>query len=90
MIFPQNRQARLNGNKMNEKLIIYVSVQGSIQHWYPVEAIQEHENCYRIVEINPDPEHFYWQFTTNEIVCCKENKFAENEFGLIALEKCNH
>jgi len=78
------------GIAMFKKTLIYISVEGSIQHWYPIQAIREHENCYRIVDMNPDPEHFYLQFAFDEIVLCEEHKFAEGEFGLVARGKCQH
>lgn len=78
------------GINKSEKTLIYVRVECLIQHWHPVRAIHEHEDCYRIIDTNPDPEHFYLRFSFGDIVQCKENEFAENEFGLIAVEKCNH
>lgn len=82
------------GINIFEKKLIYVSVE-TFDHpntliWNPVQAIHEHENCYRIIEPNPDPEHEHWQFSFNDIVICKNHEFAENEFGLIAFEKCPH
>ena len=79
---------------MLEKTLIYISV-SMFDHptttiWHPVQVVHEHENCYRIIEESDDPEHEYWQFSFDEIVHCKEHKFAEGEFGLIAFEKCNH
>ena len=79
---------------MSEKTLIYISA-NTYNHpntlsWIPVNAIHEHENCYRITESSSDPEHEYWQFTFDDVVDCKNNKFAENEFGLIAFEKCKH
>jgi hypothetical protein len=48
-----------------------------IQDWYPVQAIHERENCYRIVEINPDPEHFYLQISFTAAKCGTSKK-ADN------------
>ncbi len=56
--------------------------------WQLVQAVHEHRNCYRIIESSSDPEHEYWQFSFDETVSCNSNQFAENEFGLIAVEKC--
>ena len=79
---------------MFEKTLIYVSVESYNQSntiiWHPVQAVHEHKNCYRVLESSVDPEHEYWQFSFNEIVKCDEHEFAKNEFGLIAVEKCNH
>ena len=79
---------------MFEKQLIYVSAK-SYDHpsrsvLDPVQSIHEHENCYRIIEQNPDPEHWYPDFKFGDLVRCENHKFAENEFGLIAVEKCNH
>lgn len=79
---------------MVKKILIFVSAT-TYDHpntfdWIPVQASQEHENCYKILESSSDPEHDYWQFTLNDVVICRAYKFAENEFGLIALEKCSH
>ena len=76
---------------MQETVIIYVSVKGRHEQiWEPVQAINKHGSCYQIIEKNADPEHWYQEFDFGEIVLCEENKFAEDEFGLIALEKCEH
>lgn len=79
---------------MSEKVLIYVSATSydrpNTFTWIPVQAVHEHENCYRILESSDDPEHDYWQFTFDEVVVCEINKFAENEFGLIAIKKCSH
>ena len=79
---------------MSDTTLIYVSVttytHPNTLDWYPVKAFHEHENCYRILESSADPEHEYWKFSLNEIVRCYDYKFAENEFGLIAVEKCPH
>ena len=79
---------------MSEQTLIYISV-STYDHpntliWQPVRAVHEHGNCYRIMESSSDCEHEYWQYAFNDIVICNNNKFAENEFGLIAIEKCNH
>ena len=70
-------------------VIIYVAVKYSRKpDLYPVRAIHEGEDCYRIVEVNPDSEHLYWEFGQGDIVKCEEHLFAENEIGLIARAKC--
>ena len=79
---------------MFEKQLIYVNVE-SYDHpntliWHPVQSIHEHENCYRIIEQNPDSEHWYQDFDFGDLVSCENHKFAENEFGLIVVEKCSH
>lgn len=79
---------------MREKKLIYVNAT-TFDHpntfdWVPVQSVHEHENCYRVLESSNDPEHDYWQFSLNDVVRCEEYKFAENEFGLIAVEKCKH
>ncbi|HRH44955.1 MAG TPA: hypothetical protein PKY82_25175 [Pyrinomonadaceae bacterium] len=79
---------------MIKELLIYVSLK-TYDHpntlsWIPVKAIHRHEDCYQIIEENHDPEHCYPQFDFRDVVRCVINKFAENEFGLIAVEKCNH
>ncbi len=69
--------------------IIYVAVKYSRRpDWYPVQAVHERENCYRIVETNPDPEHLYWEFSEGDVVKCEKHIFAENEVGLVARVKC--
>ncbi len=94
MTFHQNHLQRLNGSNMSEKKLIYVSyttyVHPNTDGWQPVQAIHEHKNCYRVLEESDDPEHDYWQFSLGDIVECKNNKFAEGEFGLIAIKKCAH
>jgi hypothetical protein len=94
MTFHQNRQARLNGNNLIEKTLIYLSTttqdNPNTSTWLPIRSVHEHGNYYRIIESSSDPEHEYWQFGFDEVVDCKNNKFAENEFGLIAVEKCQH
>lgn len=79
---------------MLEKQIIYVSAK-SYDHpdtliRHSVQSIHEHENCYRIIERNPDTEHWYQDFDFGDLVRCENHKFAENEFGLIAVGKCSH
>lgn len=78
------------GINMNQKTLIFVSIKGHTLDWYPVIAVHEHENCYRIIERNPDPEHWYQDFDFGDLVRCENHKFAENEFGLVAVDKCNH
>jgi hypothetical protein len=79
---------------MSEKTLIYVSVttysNPNTFSWFPVQSFHEHENCYRIIESSSDPEHEYWEFTLNDVVSCRNNKFAEGEFGLTVFEKCAH
>lgn len=76
---------------MNNQTLIYVDVKyfdHSGKFWEPVQSIQVHEKCYEILESSTDPEHVYWEFTLGDIVRCETNKFAEGEFGLIAVSKC--
>jgi hypothetical protein len=70
--------------------LIYVNEIGrpGNTNWYPVEAVHEHDNCYRIISVNPDSEHIYWEFDTDDVVSCQTHKFAEGEFGLVARGKC--
>lgn len=79
---------------MSDEILIYISVkhydhQKDIDR-YPVRPVHIRENCYRILESSSDPEHEYRQFSLNESVRCANREFAENEFGLIAVEKCQH
>jgi hypothetical protein len=69
--------------------IIYVDVQGyPVKIWNPVQSTHMHDNCYRVLESSPDPEHEYWEFEDGDIVCCESHNFAEGETGLIAVAKC--
>ncbi|HLM59216.1 MAG TPA: hypothetical protein VK308_00290 [Pyrinomonadaceae bacterium] len=72
-------------------VLIYVAVDGyNVEVWSPVDAVPEHDDCYRIVTVNDDPEHWYPQFDFGDVVRCENHTFAEGEFGLVAREKCEH
>ncbi|HLM01704.1 MAG TPA: hypothetical protein VK400_11670 [Pyrinomonadaceae bacterium] len=75
----------------NPIILIYVNeiTRPGDTNWYPVEAVHKHDDCYRIVSLNPDPEHVYWEFYTDDVVRCETIEFAEGEFGLVARSKCN-
>ena len=74
---------------MNDFTIIYVSVKGSpVDVWHPIKSIRVSDDCYRIAESNPDPEHWCWQFDLGDVVRCKNHAFAEGEIGLTAYAKC--
>lgn len=79
---------------MSDEILIYISVKHCDYpkdiDWYPVQSVRVHGNCYRILESSSDPEHEYRQFSQDEIVRCDNQEFSENEFGLIAVEKCRH
>lgn len=70
--------------------LIYVNESTRIgtPSWHPIEAVHEHGDCYRIISLDPDPEHSYWEFSTDDVVRCESHKFAEGEFGLVARSKC--
>jgi hypothetical protein len=74
---------------MNNQTLIYIDVKGYPgKHWLAVQSIKMHENCYKVLEESEDPEHEYWEYTLGDIVRCETNEFAEGEFGLIAVSKC--
>ena len=57
--------------------------------YYPVEAVKEHDMCFRILDENEDPEHCHWPFECNDIVECIWHYFSENdEPDLVATKKC--
>jgi len=73
--------------RMNE--LIYVNVVGFPDgNLEPVSAEHVHGSCFRITAENDDDEHFPWEFETGEIVICEKVTFYENEFGLVAKNKC--
>ena len=56
----------------------------------PVEAVKEHEMCFRILDENDD-DHCLWPFNCNETVECVWHRFSENDdLDLVATKKCNH
>ena len=72
-------------------VLIYVAIEDrNVEIWSPVDAVPEHDDCYRIVTVNDDPEHWYPQFDFGDVVRCEIHTFAEGEFGLVAREKCKH
>lgn len=75
---------------MSSSEIIYIDEKDSLpKHWRSVAAEHQHGHCYRVLESSEDPEHFYRQFESGDVVRCEVNEFYEGETGLIAVSECN-
>jgi len=67
---------------------IYVSLQNEgVDCWRPVEATPLKGDIYEIVDANPFPEEEQWQFSSGDVVRCKEHRFSDGSTGLVAYEK---
>ena len=59
-----------------DKTTIFVRLlDGGIEGWRPVEAVEEQPGCYRIVEVNPDPTVERWEFASGDLVRCEQQIF---------------
>lgn len=72
--------------KVITQIYVFVLAEGT-DVWRPVQAIYEHDNVYRIISPNPDPEDEQWQFSAGDLVRCKSLRFSGGEVGLVAYSK---
>jgi len=57
--------------------------------WWPVEAIREGPDSYRIVTENMNPEDQQWEFQSGELVRCEEHLFGGATKALVAVARAN-
>jgi hypothetical protein len=53
--------------------------------WRPVSAAHLRDDIYRIVEQPSGGEH--WEFSSGEVVRCRQHTFADGQTGLVCYEK---
>ncbi len=72
----------------SETCRIFVALVGEgVDVWRPVEAVHEHEDRYRILSENHDPEDERWEFQQGAVVRCRLRNFADGTRALAAFER---
>ena len=66
---------------------IYISLRDEgTDVWRAVSAERVHGDVYRITDIRSDDTET-WEFTTGDVVRCRERRFATGEKGLVAYKR---
>ena len=66
---------------------IYISLKDEgTDVWRPVSAERVRDDVYRIIGTRADDTES-WEFTTGDMVRCREQSFATGERGLVAYER---
>ena len=69
---------------------IYISLRDEgTDAWRPVSAERVHDDVYRITGTRADDTET-WEFSTGDMVRCREQRFATGERGLVAYERATH
>ena len=68
------------------EIYVYLEEEG-VDVWRSVQALRLENDLYQIISENPDPEDERWQFSTGDIVRCKERTFADGKTALAAVER---
>ncbi len=67
-------------------IYVYLLEEG-VDCWRPIDAIKRGDNLYEIVSENPDPEDEKWEFSTGDLVRCREQLFCGGRKHLVPFER---
>ena len=68
------------------EIFVYLVGEG-VDVWRPVRALPLGENTYRIVSEKSNPDDEEWEFSTGDVVKCRERVFSGGSSGLVAVKR---